>query len=136
MQTSLTDIRQSVTDIRQKWSNAKPTKAMTFWIAIGAIVLTLILGFTRGGWTTAATATTMAESSAQNAVIARLAPICVAQFNADSQQTGKLEELKALGSFQRATFVQEQGWATMPGETEPDNRVARECASQLMLIDE
>lgn len=136
MQASLTDIRQRVTDIRQKWSLAKPTKTMTFWIAIGAIVLTLVLGFTRGGWTTSATAAKLAETSAESAVVARLAPICVAQFNADSQSATKLEELKVASSFQRATFVQDQGWATMPGETEPDNRVARECATQLMLINE
>jgi hypothetical protein len=136
MQASLTDIRQSVTDIRQKWSNAKATKTMTFWIAIGAIVLTLVLGFTRGGWTTGATATKMAETSAQNAVVARLAPICVAQFKADARGAAKLEELKAANSFQRATFVQDQGWATMPGEDAPDNRVARECATQILLIEE
>lgn len=136
MQASLTTIWQSITDIRQKWSHAKPTKAMTFWIAIGAIVLTLVLGFTRGGWTTSATAAKLAETSAETAVIARLTPICVAQFNADSQHAAKLAELKAVNSFQRGSFVQDQGWATMPGETAPDNRVARECASQLMLINE
>ena len=129
-------MKDRLTDIRQRWSSAKPTKTMTFWIAIGAIVLTLVLGFTRGGWTTDATATKMAETSAQSAVIARLAPICVAQFEADARRAVKLEELKATGSFQRATFVQDQGWATMPGEDDPDNRVARECATQLLLIEE
>jgi hypothetical protein len=32
--------------------------------------------------------------------------------------------------------VKEQGWATMPGETDPDNRVASACTKQLMLIGE
>jgi hypothetical protein len=28
----------------------------------------------------------------------------------------------------------EQGWATMPGETAPDKKVAGECTKQIMLI--
>jgi hypothetical protein len=79
----------------------------------------------------------MAEVSAQNAVVARLAPICVAQFNADSQSVAGLQELKAVGSSsKRVAYVVEQGWATMPGEIAPDKRVATECAKQLMLIGE
>lgn len=134
MQARLTGIRQGFTDIRYKWSNAKLKKSVVFWIAIGAVILAVFLGFTRGGWTTGGSARQMAEESAQNAVVARLAPICVAQFNADSQGAVKLEELKALTSYRRADYVKEQGWATMPGETAPDKQVATECAKQLVLI--
>jgi hypothetical protein len=136
MQASLTGIRQRFTDIGQRWSKAKQTKTRTFWIAIGAIVLALFLGFSRGGWVTGGSAKRMAETSAQAAVIERLAPICVYQFNADALRAVKLEELKALTSYRRTTFVKDQGWATMPGETTPDSKVATECAKQLMLIGE
>jgi len=103
---------------------------------MGAIVLTVIFGFTRAGWTTSATATDMAATSAQDAVVARLAPICVTQAGADSQWAAQLEEFKTLNSFKRPIFVEDQGWATMPGETTPDRRVATECARQLMVINE
>jgi hypothetical protein len=136
MQASLTDIRQSLRNIGQRWDKAKQTKTRTFWIAIGAVVLALYLGFAKGGWVTGGTASRMAETSAQAAVIDRLAPICVAQSNADSGRALKLEELKAVSSFQRSNYVKDQGWATMPGETDPDNRVASECAKQLVLIGE
>ncbi|MGD2048204.1 MAG: hypothetical protein PVH03_01855 [Chloroflexota bacterium] len=136
MQANSTGIRQSYSDIRQRWSKAKPTKKVTFWIAIGAIVLTMFLGFTRGGWTTGGTAKKMAETSAQNAVLARLAPICVAQFEGDPQRALKLAELKEVGSFQRTAYVKDQGWATMPGEVAPDHLVATECAKRLVLIGE
>jgi hypothetical protein len=137
MQASLTGVRQNLTDIRQRWSQAKLKKSVVFWIAIGAVVLTLFLGFTRGGWTTGGSASQMAEESAQNAVIARLAPICVAQFSADAQSAVRLQELKAISSSRnRAAYVEEQGWATMPGETAPDRQVAVACASQLNLIGE
>lgn len=137
MQANSTGIRQSYTDIRQRWSKAKLKKSVVFWIAIGAIVLTMFLGFTRGGWTTGGTARHMAEVSAQNAVVERLAPICVAQFNVDAQRAVRLEELKAVNSSSKRTaYVTEQGWATMPGETAADKRVATECAKQLVLISE
>jgi hypothetical protein len=54
--------------------------------------------------------------------------ICVAQSGADLQQASKLEEFKALSFSKRTAYVKDQGWATMPGETTPENRVATECA--------
>ena len=57
------------------------------------------------------------------------------QLNNDSQQAVKLEELQAISSSsKRINFVKEHGWATMPGETDPDTNVARECTKQIMLI--
>ena len=127
-------MQANMTDFRHRWSNAKLKKSVVFWIAVGAVLLTLFFGFTQGGWTTGASARNMAETSAKGAVVERLTPICVAQFNADTQRTVKLEELKAASSSQRSKIVKEQGWATMPGETDPDNKVARECTNQIMLI--
>lgn len=125
----------NTTTFRERWSNAKLKKSAVFWIAVGAVLLTLFLGFTRGGWTTKGSAANMAETSAEAAVLERLTPICIAQFSADPQQASKLAELQAVRSAsQRSTYVKEQGWATMPGETDPDSRVASECTRQLMLI--
>ena len=79
----------------------------------------------------------MADRAAADAVVERLAPICVAQFNQDPLNAEKLAELQVLTtSTRRTTYVKDQGWATMPGETDPDNQVAAECARQLMLIDQ
>lgn len=106
MQVNLTGIRQSFTDIRQRWTQTKLKKSVVFWIAIGAVILTLFLGFTRGGWTTGGSASHMAEVSAQSAVVERLTPICVAQFNADAQSLVRLQELKAISSSRnRATAL-------------------------------
>ena len=137
MQTKEMGIRQRMTNMGSSWNKAKPTKATTFWIAMGAIVLVLYLGFARGGWVTDSTARQRAETSAQGAVVARLVPICVAQFNQDTEKEEKMVEFKELTtSSRRATFVKDHGWATMPGENGPDNRVATECADQIMLMDE
>ena len=37
---------------RQRWDKAKATKKVVFWAVIGAIVLTMIVGFNWGGWVT------------------------------------------------------------------------------------
>ncbi len=128
-------MQANLTDYRHRWNKAKLKKSVVFWIAVGAVLLTLFLGFTRGGWTTGGNASNMAETSAAAAVVERLAPICVAQFGADSQHALKLEELQAISSSSnRIAFVKDQGWATMPGETDADRQVASACTKQLMLI--
>lgn len=128
-------MQANTTTFRQRWSTAKLKKSVVFWIAVGAVLFTLFLGFTRGGWTTGGNATNMAEKAVAGAVVKRLTSICVAQFGADPQQALKLEELQAItSSSKRIAFVKDQGWATMPDETSPDNKIASECAKQLMLI--
>ena len=122
--------------IREKWDRTKPTKTITFWLIIAAIILTLILGFSKGGWVTESNAQFMAETAAQGAIVDRLAPICVSQFNADPERAVKLEEMKPLSPVQRSNYITAAGWATMPGETAADNRVATECARQIALISE
>jgi hypothetical protein len=114
----------------QRWSQARPTKALVFSSWVGCAVVTMIVGFTWGGWVTGSTARNIADES----VAARLAPICVVQFNKDPGKEQKLKELKEAGTWQGGDYVKKQGWATMPGEQEPTTRVADECAKLLMLF--
>ena len=127
-------MQQKVKSLRKRWKEARPSKTTVFWYLIATIILTMIVGFAWGGWVTGRTARTLAEDIAEDAVVERLAPICVHQFNQDPGKDAKLAELKEASSYQRRTFVQDQGWATMPGEEEPDRAVAEECVKLLMLI--
>ena len=92
-------------------------------VLIGAIGLAII-GFNWGGWVTGGTAREMA----QTAIVDRLVPICVDQFNADSNKATKLVELNKIDSWKRAEYVVKQGWATMPGSKKADSQVADGCA--------
>ena len=89
---------------------------MAFWICLGAIALTMFIGFTWGGWTTKDAAQKQANSVAQTAVVQRLAKICAAQFGNDGAHAEKLAELQALGTSARSSYVHDGGWATMPGD--------------------
>lgn len=117
----------------EKWRAARPTKMMTLWICLGAVLLTMGIGFTWGGWKTADAAQKQATTTAQTAVVDRLAGICVAQFGNDAQHAAKLGELQALGTSARSSFMSDGGWATMPGETEPDSKVVSACVKQVMV---
>jgi alpha/beta superfamily hydrolase len=117
----------------QKWSAARPTKTVVFWSCVASAVVTMIIGFSWGGWVTGSTARSMATVNGEDAVVKRLAPICVVRFTQDPSKDLKLKEVKATDTWQRGDYVKKQGWATMPGEQEPDGKVADECVKLLML---
>lgn len=117
----------------ERWTAARPTKVVVFWACVASAVLTMIVGFTWGGWVTGGTARSMAAVTGEDAVAKRLAPICVVRFQQDPQKDQKLKEVKGTDTWQRGDYVKKQGWATMPGEQEPDGRVADECVKLLML---
>ena len=102
--------------------------------ALGGAIVLAIIGFAWGGWVTGGTAQEMAAEMAENAVVARLAPICVEQFKQDSGKDRKLIGLKKEDSWKRNVYVEKQGWATMPGEKKPDGKVAERCAEMIVQI--
>ena len=104
------------------------------WGVICGAILTIVIGFALGGWVTGGTAQATAKEMAEAAVVDRLVPICVAQFNQDPERDKKLKELKEKSSWERDKYVEEQGWATMPYEKEPDSKVAEKCTEQIMQI--
>ncbi len=118
----------------QWWRDVRPTKTVVFWSWVASVVLTMIIGFAWGGWVTGGTALKLAEKMADDAVVKRLAPMCVVQFNRDPGKAQKLTELKATGSWQGGDYVEKQGWATLAGEAKPDSAVASECARLLLLV--
>ncbi len=109
------------------WEVIKPA----LWGAVGGGIVLAIIGFAWAGWVTGSSAQKMAEELAQNTVVARLAPICVEQFNQDPEKDQKLKKLKEANPWKRYDYVEKQGWATMPGENEADSKVAAKCAELL-----
>ena len=106
-------------------------KPFTWGMAVGMVV-SIIVVFSTGWVVTDISAKAEAKEMAENAVIQRLAAISVAQFMQDPDRKERLKELKELDSWKRAEYVEKQGWATMPGEKEPDRYLADEVARRLV----
>jgi hypothetical protein len=122
--------------VTQRWAELQPTKTTLFWSCIVTAIVTMVIGFNWGGWMTGGAAQDMSDKSSKEAVVARLAPICVTKFLQDPEKGAKLEEIKAMSSYSRGDYIRKQGWATMSGEEKADRNVAAECAKLLMLIPE
>lgn len=117
------------------WKTFRETnlsKTATLWSCLGAVVLTMVVGFWWGGWVTNATAQKMVSDGVKSAVTSRLANICVAQFNLDATKDQKLTELKALSSYQQGEYTGKQGWATFADDEKPNSQVAGQCAKLIV----
>ena len=77
------------------------------------------------------TAKTLAESTANSAVVAAMAPICVDRFQRSAGAANNLTELKKTDSWQQAAYVEKGGWAMMPGSKSVDSGVPQACAAML-----
>lgn len=103
------------------------------WGVVIGSILTMIVGFSWGGWTTSGTAQQVALTQADAAVTAALVPICLAGEKADAARARKLGELRAItSSWEQTEFVMKTGWATFPGQTDPNREVAEACASAVL----
>ena len=102
---------------------------------VGAVVITIV-GFSADWIVTSGAANKQAERRAEQAVIAALTPVCVAQFKkmAKEKQATHLAALQDKSSWQRGDYIEEQGWATMPGSKEPNDEVADACAEELLKV--
>ena len=100
------------------------------WGLICGAIISMIIGFAWGGWTTAGTTQTMTE----DAVLASQAAICVAQFIKQPNHEEKLKEIEKVSSWERAKFIEKGGWDKMPGQKEADYGVARACADGIELL--
>ena len=108
-------------------SSVKPA----FWGAVGGAVALAIIGFGWGGWVTGSSARQMSKEEAEKAVVAVLAPICVEQFQRETDSAAKLSALKSTASYKQADFIEEGGWATMVGSDMPTPGTAKACAVML-----
>ncbi|MDQ3830814.1 MAG: hypothetical protein M3361_16220 [Candidatus Tectomicrobia bacterium] len=100
-------------------------------VVVGAIGI-MILGFAWGGWVLGSTAEQMAKARAGEAVTAILVPSCVERFMGQADAAAQLAAFQNTASWQHSQFIEQGGWATVAGSTEPNRAVARMCAQQLV----
>jgi hypothetical protein len=109
------------------------TKPALWGFAGGAAAMAFV-GFTWGGWVTGGKAELQSKQREDAAVVATLAPLCVARFQSSADVAGNLIALKKAESWSQGEFVEKGGWATPPGS--PVNgqvsQIARACAALLV----
>jgi hypothetical protein len=119
----------------QRWEASRPTKTLAFWSCAGCAVATIVVGFTWGGWTTGGTARSTAQDAALSSRNELAAAVCVDRFKAAADSPAQLVALKALGGWDRGSFVEKGGWAAMPDKVEPSNGTARLCGEKLAALE-
>jgi len=100
------------------------------WGFICGAIITMIIGFALGGWTTRGTTQKMSDE----AVLASQAAICVAQFMKEPNHEQRLKEFEGSDSWKRAEFIKQGGWDKMPGQKEAGYDVAQACAKGLEVL--
>ena len=114
------------------WSDFKPSKTIWLWSCVGAAVVTMIVGFTAGGWVTQNTAAKQAQASTDAAVAQLAAGICAHRFMAAPDAQAALAALKGADSWKRDTMIEKGGWVTFADAKAPVEGAAGLCASKLM----
>src|SRR3546814_11295220 len=79
-------------NISQRWGDFRPSKTMLLWSCVVCVGLTMLLGFTWGGWVTGGTAKEMTESAVEDARAELAAAVCVDRFLKASDVGGRSEE--------------------------------------------
>ena len=109
-----------------------PKLKPAIWGAVFGAAAISFVGFTQFGWTLGSTAERLANDRAQTAVVTALAPICVDRFRQQADAPAKLAEFsKVFSSWDRRSFIEKGGWATIAGTDTPNTAVATACAEQL-----
>ncbi len=116
----------------KSWAAYRPSKGLWFWSCIASIILTMLVGFSWGGWVTNGTAQKMSASAASTAEAQLAAAYCVTAFEKAPDAATQLAALKKTESWQRNDFINKGGWDKLPGEHNPVDGAANLCAQKLM----
>jgi hypothetical protein len=123
-------------NLAQRWDRVQPTKGTVFWGVVAGAVATMIIGFSWGGWVTGGSVRAMTDKAAQTAHQELAAAVCADRFAAAPDARTQLTALKDISSsYQRGKFVEDGGWAVMPGASSADRQDASACADGLVKLE-
>lgn len=121
--------------ITDKWNTFQPTKTMLLWSCVACVALTMIIGFSWGGWTTAGTAAEMVDDAAHDAKAELAATICAEKFLGMPDVAAQLAQLKETSTWKRDDFIKNGGWVTLAGLEKPVPGAAELCADRLAAVE-
>jgi hypothetical protein len=122
-------------NLAQRWDRLQPSKSTVVWGVVVGAAAAMIIGFSWGGWVTGGSARAMAEQAAQQAHQELAAAVCSNNFAAAPDARAQLATLNDMtSSYQRGKFVEDGGWAVMPGASAADRKDAAACAEGLRTL--
>ncbi|MEX4010389.1 hypothetical protein [Neoaquamicrobium sediminum] len=121
--------------ITTRWNDYRPTKGGLVWTAVGASVLTMVVGFTWAGWVTGGSAQAMADQASQDAREQLVASLCVENFIADANAANNLVALKKESAYQQDDFIEDGGWNTVTALDKQVSGASDICADQLIAME-
>lgn len=122
--------------LSQRFEQYRPTKTVLFWACAASVAATIVIGFSVGGWVTGGTAQDIANRAAAQSRHELTASICVDRFMGSTEARAQLTALKGITSgFRQRQFVQDGGWAVMPGAERAESQAADLCAKELVKLE-
>ncbi len=120
----------------QSLNDYTPTKSALGWTAAGASALTILIGFTLGGWVTGGGAEQLVRDARANGQAELAAAVCVANFRDVPTAQEKHAQLASLTTMRQRQFVLDQPWGQVPGTDTAVRRNAAElCARMISQMD-
>ncbi|MDP0928578.1 hypothetical protein Q0601_15445 [Paracoccus onubensis] len=119
----------------QKLQEYQPTKGTLVWTAVGTAVLTMVIGFTAGGWVTGGSAREMTEQASNDSRKQLVASICVDRFVSDANAADNFTKLKEARSYERDNLIEDGGWSTIDALEDQVSGAADLCAKQIAALD-
>jgi hypothetical protein len=101
-----------------------------FWGFVVGAGVAITIGFAWGGWTTSGTT----QKISDEAVMAKRAAICVAQFMSAPDYKMKIKEVQGAENYQRSELIEKGGWDKMPGEEKAAWGVSGACLAGLESV--
>jgi len=109
----------------------EPTKSTLAWGAAGASALTMVVGFTFGGWVTGGTSDRLVGEARIAAQTEVAAAVCAANFREIPTAREQHAELVALNATRQRQFVIDRSWAQVPGAEGVSRAAAELCARKI-----
>jgi hypothetical protein len=106
------------------------TKPALWGVVVGAVGIAIV-GVSQLGWQTSGGADRLAQDRADTAVVTALVPFCVTKAQQDPDKTVLAKLLAEGSSYTRDDMVTKAAWATVGGDTSPDNALADACSEKL-----
>ena len=116
------------------WKAYRPSKAIYFWSCVACVTTCMIVGFSWGGWQTAAGTARHARREVSNARVQLLADICVSRFRDAKDAAAEFVALMRTEPWQRSEFIREGGWVNLPSTEQPVVGASVVCVRRLLSV--